>query len=170
MPRPIKLPLDFYDYDFINLYRVEQNSKNKIRLLAMAHLKEGRGLQATGKILKIHWKTIQTWLQNFRKAGIKGLYIKNTRYKAPKITNEIKDWIAEFMEKLYSDEVGGSITGKQLLVIVKDHFNVECCLQTIYNTLHSLNLSWISCRSKHPKSNLEVQELYKKTLVLMLKG
>ena len=170
MSRPIKLPPDFYKYDYVDLYRKELNHKNKIRLLSMAHLKDGMSLQTTGKILKTPWHTIQTWLQNFRKYGLNGLYIKSTRYKAPKITNEIRSWIGEFMEKLYSSEVGGCMTGKQLLLIVKNHFNVECCLQTIYNVLHSLNLSWISCRSKHPKSDVEVQQLYKKTLELMSKS
>jgi transposase len=170
MPIVIKLPSNFYNYDFNILYKSEQNPKNKIRLLAMLHLQEGKSLQSISEALKTPYPTIHTWLQNFRKNGLKGLYIKTTRYKVPKITDDIKNWIAEFMKKLYSSEVGGSITGKQLLSIVKKHFNVECCLQTIYNTLHSLNLSWISCRSKHPKSDLEVQELYKKTLVLMSKS
>lgn len=170
MPIVPKLPSNFYNYDFKSLYKSEANAKNKIRLLAMLHLQEGKSIQSISETLKTPYPTIHTWLQNFRKNGLKGLYIKTTRYKVPKITNKIKNWIAEFMEKLYSSEVGGSITGKQLLSIVKNHFNIECCLQTIYNTLHSLNLSWISCRSKHPKSDLEVQELYKKTLVLMSKN
>lgn len=167
MPRTIKLPSNFYAYDFNNLYKTEQNSKNKIRLLAMLHLQEGKDPHTISEVLKTPYSTIHTWLQNLRKYGLKGLYVKTTRYKSPKITNEIKSWISEFMEKLYSNEVGGNITGKQLLEIVKSKFNIECCLQTIYNTLHGLNLSWISCRSKHPKSDLEVQELYKKTLALM---
>ena len=170
MPIVIKLPSNFYNHDFNSLYKSEQNPKNKIRLLAMLHLQESKSIRSISETLKTPYPTIHTWLQNFRKNGLKGLYIKTTRYKAPKITDDIKNWIAEFMKKLYSSEIGGSITGKQLLSIVKKHFNVECCLQTIYNTLHSLNLSWISCRSKHPKSDLEVQELYKKTLVLMSKS
>ena len=63
---------------------------------------------------------------------------------------------------LYGASVGGRITGKQLHKIVCKEFSVNCSLKTIYNTLHRLNLSWISCRSKHPKSDIEVQELYKK--------
>ena len=107
------------------------------------------------------------WLKNFRKEGIEGLYIKTTKYKPSKITNEIKTWISDFVKTLYSDEVGCTITGKQLLSLVKEEFDIKCCLQTIYNTLHRLDLSWISCRSKHPKSDAEFQELYKKTLKIM---
>lgn len=167
MPRPIKLPINFYDYDYAELAKKECNLKNKIRLLAMANIKDGMSLKDTGKVLKTSWHTIQTWLQNFRKEGLVGLYIKTTKYKPSKITYEIKSWINDFMEALYSNQVGGSVTGKQLLYIVQEHFSIDCCLQTIYNTLHSLKLSWISCRSKHPKSNDEVQEIYKKTLKII---
>lgn len=167
MSRPIKLPTNFHKYDYVDLYKKESNYKNKIRLLAMSHIKECLSLQETAKVIKTPWHTIQSWLQNFRKNGLKGLYIKTKKYKPSKITKEIKDWIFKFMEVLYSSDVGGSITGKQLSLMVNERFNIKCCLQTIYNALHSLNLSWISCRSKHPKSDLEVQKLYKKTLATM---
>ena len=170
MPRPIKLPIDFYNYDYSQLAKKELNPKNKIRLLAMANIKDGMSLKDTAHVLKTPWHTIQTWLQNFRKEGITGLYIKMTKYKPSKITAEIKSWIGEFMKTLYSSNVGGSITGKELLSIVQKHFSLDCCLQTIYNALHSLNLSWVSCRSKHPKSDFEVQKLYKKTLLIMSKN
>lgn len=167
MPRPIKLPTDFYDHDYIALYKKEANSRNKIRLLAMANIKDGMGIQETSNAIKTPFKTIQGWLSKFREKGLSGLYVKTTKYKPPKITKEIKCWISDFMQKLYSNSVGGSVTGSELHVLVQQHFNIKCCLQTIYNTLHSLGLSWISCRSKHPKSDKEVQELYKKTLQIM---
>lgn len=167
MPRPIKLPTNFYKYNYVDMYKKESNHKNKIRLLAMSHIKAGLSLQETSEVIKTPWATVQSWLQNFRKEGLKGLYIKTTKYKPPKITSEIKNWINDFVKVLYSNQVGGSITGRQLLSLVQKHFGIKCCLQTIYNTLHSLNLSWISCRSKHPKSDDEVQDLYKKTLKIM---
>ena len=167
MARHIILPDDFHQYDFTKLARKESNPKNRVRLLSMANIKDGMTLKATSKVLKVHWKTIQSWLTNFRAHGISGLYVKTTKHKPTKLHPDVKIWISNFMKVLYSDQVGGRITGTQLLCLVKKHFSVECCLQTIYNTLHHLDLSWISCRSKHPKSDLEVQELYKKTLVAM---
>ena len=167
MARHIILPYDFDQYDFIKLSRKESNPKNRLRLLSMANIKDGMTLKAVSEVLKVHWKTIQNWLTSFRIHGISGLYVKTTKHKPGKLNQEIKLWINDFMKALYSDQVSGRITGTQLLCLVKQHFSVECCLQTIYNTLHRLDLSWISCRSKHPKSDLEVQELYKKTLASM---
>lgn len=159
MSRQIILPTNFYEYDFAKLSRTESNPKNRIRLLSMANIKEGLSLKIVSNILKIHWKTIQNWLTNFRKCGISGLYVKVTKHKLGKFSQEIKLWISDFMKALYSDQIGCSMTGKQLLSIVQKHFSIKCCLQTIYNSLHELNLS---CRSKHSKSDIEVQNLYKK--------
>ena len=63
---------------------------------------------------------------------------------------------------LSGQDAGGRITGKQLQSIIAKEFSIKCCLQTIYNTLHKLKFSWITSRSKHPKSDPEIQELYKK--------
>ena len=167
MARQIILPDDFHQYDFAKLARKESNPKNRVRLIAMANIKDGMTLNAVSKVLKVHWKTLQNWLTSFRANGISGLYVKTSKHKPSKLSHDVKFWISKFMKTLYSNQIGGRITGTQLLSLVKKRFSVECCLQTIYNTLHGLNLSWISCRSKHPKSDIEVQELYKKTLAAM---
>ena len=67
----------------------------------------------------------------------------------------------EFLEALNANDTG-YLTGKQLHQLIEKEFSVNCCLRTVYNTLHRLNFSWITSRSKHPKSDKEVQELYKK--------
>ena len=162
MSNPIILPADFNKYDYAKLARTESNPKNRMRLLSMANIKNGMSLQAISIVLQIHWKTIQQWLYRFRKEGISGLYVRATKYKPTKLGPEIEKWISNFMEKLYSSSVGGRITGKQLHVLVSKEFAIQCSLKTIHNTLNRLELSWISCRSKHPKSDDEVQELYKK--------
>ena len=162
MPNPLKLPSDFDQYNYTKLARSEKNPKNRVRLLAMANIKAGMTLESIAVVLKVHWKTIQQWLYRFRKEGISGLYVRATKEKPTKLGADIEKWIAQFMEALYSTPVGGRITGKQLHKIVCKECSVSCSLKTIYNTLHRLDLSWISCRSKHPKSNTEVQKLYKK--------
>ena len=104
------LPTGFYDHDFISMAKKESNPKSRIRMIAMANIKEGKTL----------------------------------------------------LTKLSTDDTGGRITGKQLQSIIMAEFSIKCCLRTVYNILHRLNFSWISSRSKHPKSDMEVQELYKK--------
>lgn len=162
MSNPIILPANFETYNFIAMSKKEQNPKNRIRLIAMANIQEGKTLKQVSESLKVHWNTIQTWLRNFRNFGIAHLYVKATKVKPTKISKQAETWIINFLTELSSNEAGGYITGKQLKLIIAKEFSVQCCLQTIYNTLHRLKFSWISSRSKHPKSDTEIQELYKK--------
>ena len=147
------LPTGFYDHDFISMAKKESNPKSRIRMIAMANIKEGKTLQQIADILKVHWKTIQSWLAQFRRNGIN---------KATKIPKASEEWLVTFLTKLSTDDTGGRITGRQLQSIIMAEFSIKCCLRTVYNILHRLNFSWISSRSKHPQSDMEVQELYKK--------
>ena len=162
MSNPILLPANFETYDFVAMSKKEQNPRNRIRLIAMAHIQDGKTLKQAAESLKTHWKTIQTWLRNFRNFGIEHLYVKTTKVKSSKISKQAEIWIVDFLTMLSGQDAGGRITGKQLQSIIAKEFSIKCCLQTIYNTLHKLKFSWITSRSKHPKSDPEIQELYKK--------
>jgi len=162
LANPILLPSEFGSYDFIAMSRKELNTKNRVRLLAMANIQEGKTLEHIADLLKVHWKTIQSWLANFRKGGLEGLYVKSKRHKPRKLDSSVEDWINKFINALNAEATGGYITGKQLHGLVEKEFSIKCSLRTIYNTLHRLNFSWITSRSKHPKSDEEVQALYKK--------
>lgn len=162
MSNPILLPANFETYNFVAMSKKEQNPRNRIRLIAMAHIQEGKTLKQAADSLKVHWLTVQTWLRNFRNFGIERLYVKTTKAKSSKISKQAEIWIVNFLTTSSSRDTGGRITGKQLQSIITKEFSIKCCLQTIYNTLHRLKFSWITSRSKHPKSDAEIQELYKK--------
>ena len=156
------LPQDFLNYDFVAMAKHEPKGKNRLRLLAMAHIKEGKPLTQIASSLKVHWKTIQSWIAQFRLGGIANLYVKIKKMKPRKINSTIDSWIKQFIDQLNCSNQGGYITGKQLHHLIEKEFSIKCCLRSVYNALHRLNFSWITSRSKHPKSDVEVQELYKK--------
>lgn len=79
MSNRILLPSDFKTYNFIAMAKKEKNPKNRVRLIAMANIQEGKTLEQVSESLKIHWKTIQTWLRGFRNFGISHLY--QSQYK-----------------------------------------------------------------------------------------
>ena len=162
MANKIILPQDFSQYDFVAMSRKEPNPKNRLRLLAMASIKEGKPLTQIAAILKVHWKTIQAWVSRFRQGGIAKLYVKNTRVRVRKINTTIENWIKQFLNVLNRSDQGGHITGKQLHALIEEEFAIKCCLRSVYNVLHRLNFSWITARSKHTKSDEEVQKVYKK--------
>ena len=65
MSNPILLPANFATYNFALMAKREKNPRNRIRLLAMANIQDGKTLKQVSELLKVHWNTIQTWLRNF---------------------------------------------------------------------------------------------------------
>ena len=162
MPNRLLLPENFSKYNFVELSKKEPNPRNRLRLIAMSHIQDGKTLKVVASYVKVHWKSVQRWLTDFRLGGINSLYVKTTKYKPQKLNKEIQNWINDLLESLNSHDTGGYITGKQLHNLIEKEFSINCCLRTVYNTLHRLKYSWITARSKHPKSDLEIQALYKK--------
>ena len=162
MPNTLLLPEKFATYDFVSLAKKEPHPKNRLRLIAMGHIQDGKTLKVVASYIKVHWKSVQRWLTNFRMGGIDALYVKTTKHKPQKLNEEIQNRIKHFLEALNANDTGGYVTGKQLHDLIEKEFSVTCCLRTVYNTLHRLKFSWITARSKHPKSDEEIQALYKK--------
>ena len=158
------LPLGFHDYDFIKMMKHERHGRNRIRLLAMYHLQLGKSLKVISTLVRVHWKTVQSWLRRFRNHGFDGLF-ESHRSGASKKLNKIEEsFIVETINNLSDNNTGGYITGKELHKMLTEKYETKCSLRTVYNTLHRLGFSWITSRSKHPKSNQVTQDEYKKTL------
>jgi len=133
-------------------------------LLAMAHLQEGKSLKVVAEMLKVNWKTVHSWVSRLRQHGLPGLF-ESPRSGAPrKLTLEEEVWLKEKIHLLSTQPTGGRITGQELHEIMRNELGTQCSLRTIYNTLHRLDFSWITARSKHPKADVDRQAAYKKTL------
>ncbi len=163
MARPLLLPATFHEHQFLLLMKKEPNPRNRFRLLAMHHLQQGKDLQCVAEIVQHHWKTVQSWLRRFRESGLDGL-LESPRSGAPKkITAVAEKRLYDKVSALSKSKTGGYITGPELQKLLIEECGVKCSLKTVYNTLHRLKFSWITCRSMHPQSNPDVQEAYKKT-------
>jgi transposase len=166
MARPLLLPVGFADHDFLEIIRTEPNARARIRLLAMYHLQRGKRLQAVAEITQVHWQTVQAWLRRFRILGLASIYDLPRSGAPEKITGTAKYWLSDKIQALSEAKTGGYITGKELQKLLLAEHGVSCTLKTIYNKLHQLNFSWITSRSIHTKSNIEVQEAYKKNFTI----
>lgn len=166
MGRKLTLPNGFEKHDFLKIMKKTKHGRNRIRLLAMHHIQLGKSLKMVSKIVQSHWVTVQKWLKRFKDHGFDGLY-ESKRSGAPRKIQKREDkFISETLSTLSTAKTGGYTTGKEIHKILIDKYSVQCSLKTIYNALHRLNFSWITSRSIHPKSNIETQEQYKKTLPL----
>ena len=146
------------------MLRKEPHPRNRQRLLAMAHLQDGKDIQSVADIVKVHYKTVQAWLRRFRLNGFDGLYESKRSGAKRKVTQEQENWLMEKMTLLSTAPDGGFITGKILHTMLQEELSLRCHLKTVYNTLHRLGFSWVTSGSRHPASDEKAQELYKKNL------
>lgn len=155
---------DLSGQDFLSLYRRESNARGKMRLLALHHLQQGHQIQEVSKILCVTRKTIYSWLSWYQDSGTPRLLSKVKGRGCKKLVELPKEEVQVGITKLQEDRKGGRITGKDIINWIYRIYGVKYSNGHIYNLLHSLGLSWITVRSKHPKQNTEIQEEFKKNL------
>jgi len=164
MGKSVSLPVSLYKYDFISISHREKNPRTRIRLLAMANLKDGIPLTKVALSLKVTYKTVSKWLREFEKSGIQGLRDKPRSGRKSKFRYEDSNNLKYDIMKLSEDKVGGSINGKDIQKLLKEKYNADYKLKSVYVLLHRIGMAWMSCRSKHPNSDIVKQENFKKTL------
>ena len=154
---------DLGDEDFLKLYQTERNASGKVRFLALHHLKQGNSKNAVCSMVCISRPTLDKWLAWYKKEGVVRLKKKvQGRGAKPKIS-ESKAVLQEAILKLQSTRNGGRITGDDIQKMILKDYQVEYNNNYIYELLERLGLSWISSRSKHPKSDPAAMESFKKT-------
>lgn len=145
------------------MLKQEPDGRSRIRMLAMHHVQLGKSLSAVAEIVQVHWKTVQTWLRVFRESGLHSLHDAPRTGAPEKIVGAAENWLHDKVVSDSQSKTGGCATGRELHQQLKDLYGIQCSLQTVYNKLHALNFSWITARSIHPHTDVEVQEAYKKT-------
>jgi len=151
------------DFDFKKLFKTAAHPRERLRFLAFAHIKEGRSNTEIADILKVNRMTITDWIKKFNREGIDGLREKGGRGAHHKLPRTEEEAFRKAVLELQDKKKGGRIKGTDILRLMEEKFSVKCSLQSVYNTLQRVDLVWISGRSKHPKSDPQTQEAFKKT-------
>lgn len=158
-----KLPEKFANYNFEKLAKKEPHARVRIRLLGFAHLQDGKTITATAQICRVGRSAIYDWIDRFKKGGIEALREKPGRGAKPKLPPDQHMIFREAVLELQNHRRGGRIKGMDVMKLMKEKLGIECSLDTVYRALATVDLVWISARSKHPKTDLEAQEVFKKT-------
>ena len=150
------------DTDFFQLAKREPNPKMRIRLLALGHLREGKTKSEIVDMFQIVFPTLREWLLRFIEEGREGLRDKQGKGRKRKLPIEREEEFRQQVEDLQKGRNGGRVRGQDIQVLLKEKFRVEHALPSVYHVLERCGLSWISARSKHPKSDPKAQEDFKK--------
>jgi transposase len=163
MTRSVVLSDEVQNYDFERLAKLEKDSRKKLRLLGLAHVKENRSCESVGKMLKVAGKTVTNWVKRFNENGIDGLNELPGRGRKPMLPKEKFADFSRLIEEESAKLKGGRLFGEDIRRLLKEKFNVECSLTATYDILHRTKHVWISARSRHPQSKPEVQEDFKRS-------
>lgn len=148
--------------DFFALAKTEQHPRNRIRLLALGHVKNGKKKQAVANMFQVHPITLRQWLLWFFHGGIDALKEGQRSGRKKKLPKEQEAAFVQKVEQLQNTREGGRIRAVDIQALLKEQFSVDHALPSVYHVLERCGLSWISARSKHPKSDAIVQEDFKK--------
>jgi transposase len=148
--------------DFFQLAKRESNPRTRIRLLALGHLRAGKTKLEVIDMFQIVFPTLRQWLLRFIAEGVNGLREKEGKGRKRKLSAEKEEEFRQQIEYLQKSRKGGRVRGQDVQVLLKEKFCINHALPSVYHVLERCGLSWISARSKHPKSDPGTQEDFKK--------
>lgn len=149
------------DFDFAELAKREDNPRTKIRLLALANIKDGASIKETAQFVKVGRVAVGYWLKWFKRDGLQGISGKYVG-RPQSINEEQLQLLKQYVLSKSVKSNGGRLTGEDIHCYLKTSFGIDYSLTHIYRLLKQLNISWITSRSRHPKQSQEVQDDFKK--------
>jgi len=152
----------FPNEDLKKLHQKEKDGRMRTRLQALHHLKIGKKLKEVVDITLSDESSVRRWVKKYSESGLVALYEEDGRGRYPKLPKEKESEVIEEINRMQKERDGGRITGLEFQKMLLEKFDIKYCLRSVYVLLDRLGFSWISCRSKHPKTSQETIETFKK--------
>ena len=160
----VKIRTDISVRDVYQRAKQEDSATIRARLLGIAAVLERKPRGYAAKLAGITINNIRTWIQRFNTHGFDGLINKKQPGQAPKWNSEIEQYLKD---KILT---GASFEKDKRVVFrlqdfqndLEEKFGLRFGLSTIWYKLKELNLSWLSARQQHPKTDPVAQEDFKK--------
>ncbi|WP_081281031.1 IS630 family transposase [Vibrio natriegens] len=148
--------------DFKKLASQQKSIQMKMRLLALAHFKDGYSRTQIAKFLKVSRTSVNKWVQAFLEEGLEGLQEKPRTGRPPFLTSEQKEHLSQYIKDKANDTQGGRLAGADIHAYIVKEFGQHYHPDSIYYLLDHMGFSWITSRSKHPKQSQQIQDDLKK--------
>lgn len=148
------------------LYKIskkEKNGRTRARILGIAAILEGKKRTEAAKIAGLNENVFRIWIKRYNEQGIDGLKSIKPPGRSKKTTADMRIAVKEKMLAGANYERDGLIRFR--LSDIKDflnkEYNVEYSQSGVWYMLKDLELSWISVRPKHPKTDDKKIEEFK---------
>jgi transposase len=134
-----------------------------LRLLAIAHFKAGKNKADVARTLNVNRRMVNEWVANYFTGGVSALESNKPSGRPSLLFSQQKAERLDYIEKKSQSASGGSLNGEMLQTYIQRAFSISYHQNSIYKLLKSLNITWTTSRSTHPKQFEEAQENFKKT-------
>lgn len=148
--------------DFKKLASQQKSMQMKMRLLALAHFKDGQSRTQIAKFLKVSRTSVNKWVKTFLDEGLEGLREKPRSGRPPFLTPKQRELLGQYIKTKAKNPEGGRLTGADIHTYIVENFDKHYHPDSIYYLLNHLGFSWITSRSKHPKQSQQIQDDLKK--------
>ena len=161
--RATKLRQDIEEKVLRRAAKLEKDAGVCRRLFGIAHLLKGGSRFESEKIACLTTNTFRLWIERFNAEGIEGLKVKWSKGRPPTLTAEIAEKLREkVLEGPHKDEKLVRYRLVDIQKFLKQAYGVDMCVSGLWRQLQELQLTWKTGRQRHPKSDLKVQEAFKK--------
>nr|WP_201294510.1 IS630 family transposase [Colwellia sp. 20A7] len=138
------------------------NARMRLRLLAVSHFIDGKNRTQIATFLKVSRTSVNKWIHTYLHDGLEGLKEKKHTGRPKSLDDKQLSQLKSFVINSAIKPSGGRLQGKDVQEYIATEFGVVYQKSNVYDTLHQLELSWVTTRSKHPKQSIETQETFKK--------
>lgn len=88
----------------------------------------------------------------------------------PTLLNKVQEKrLIHYIQRMSESEQGDRLTGADIANYIKETFDIEYHLGSVYKLLHRLGFSWITSRSRHPQQPHKSRITLKKLPVELIK-
>jgi transposase len=150
--------------DFDRLARQEANGRRRLRLIALAHLKEGKNCTEVAHALRVTRHTVMRWVQWFSSGGMQRLAGLPHDWSTQRLPQAQEEAFRQAVEQLQRQRGGGRVRGEDIRQLLQQQFATAYSLNGVYHLLKRLNMTWVCARAVSPQANPVAQAAFKKKL------
>ncbi len=141
-----------------------KDAKASRRMLALAFVLDGRTRTEAAESCGMDRQTLRDWVHRYNEEGLAGLIDRPLPGRTPMLSAEQMRELATIVEEGPDPKTDGLVRWRRidLCDAVERRFGVRVAERTMSSILRRLGFVKLSARPRHPQSNPEAQELYKK--------
>jgi transposase len=134
------------------------------RMLALALVLEGHSREEAARHTGMDRQTLRDWVHRYNAQGLAGLCNRRHVGPKPRLTPEQMGELETVVEQGPDPARDGVVRWRRvdLKALIKARFDVDLHERSVGKVLHRLGFARLSVRPKHPSSQPEAQETFKK--------